>query len=109
MVHFIKDSVNRVTFTLREKSRLNDPFYIFVLTDDDRKIVKTFSATNISTFTRRHDTFDITESTNEDLLNGVVNLDTGFGDYIIYESPFQSLTGTASGVVEVGRYNVTEN
>lgn len=111
MISIEKGQTNSVVFTLKEKSVLSNPTYIFILTDDDTKIVKTFSMVNTSNFTRRYDRFNLIEAgtQSEDLSNGIVSLGFGWGSYQVYETSFTQsvLTATTSGVIlETGRYYV---
>lgn len=111
MISIEKGQTNSVVFTLKEKSVLSNPTYIFILTDDDTKIVKTFSMVNTSNFTRRYDRFNLIEAgtQSEDLSNGIVSLGFGWGSYRVNETSFTQsvLTATTSGVIlETGRYYV---
>lgn len=111
MQTIIKGATNSVVFTLREKSVLSNPTYIFSFIDDDTSIIKTFSMVNNSSFDRRYDRFDLVEAgtQSEDLVNGIVSLGYGWGTYKVMETPFTQsiLTATTSGVVlETGRYHV---
>jgi hypothetical protein len=111
MISIERGQTNSVIFTLKEKSVLSNPIYIFVLTDDDTKIVKTFSMVNTSNWTRRYDRFNLIEAgtQSEDLSNGIVSLNYGWGSYRVYETSFTQsvLTATTSGVIlETGRYYV---
>lgn len=111
MISIEKGQTNSVVFTLREKSVLSNPTYIFVFTDDDTKIVKTFSMANTSNWIRRYDRFNLIEAgtQSEDLSNGIVSLNYGWGSYKVYETSFTQsvLTATTSGVIlETGRYQV---
>lgn len=111
MISIEKGQTNSVVFTLKEKSVLSNPTYIFILSDDDTKIVKTFSMVNTSNFTRRYDRFNLIEAgtQSEDLSNGIVSLGFGWGSYQVYETSFTQsvLTATTSGVIlETGRYYV---
>lgn len=111
MINIEKGVTNSVVFTLKEKSALSNPTYIFVFEDDDSKIVKTFSMVNNSDWPRRFDRFNLIEAgtQSEDLENGIVNLGFGWGDYRVYETSFTQsiLTATTSGIIlEYGRYFV---
>ena len=111
MISIEKGQTNSVVFTLKEKSVLSNPTYIFVFTDDDTKIVKTFSMVNTSNWIRRYDRFNLIEAgtQSEDLSNGIVSLNYGWGSYKVYETSFTQsvLTATTSGVIlETGRYQV---
>lgn len=111
MISIEKGATNSVIFTLKEKSVLSNPTYIFVFEDDDTKVVKTFSMVNTSIWDRRYDRFNLIEAgtQSEDLVNGIVSLGFGWGDYRVYETSFTQsiLTATTSGVVlEYGRYYV---
>lgn len=111
MISIEKGATNSVIFTLKEKSVLSNPTYIFVFEDDDTKVSKTFSMVNTSIWDRRYDRFNLIEAgtQSEDLVNGIVSLGFGWGDYKVYETSFTQsiLTATTSGVVlEYGRYYV---
>ena len=87
MILLNKDTTNKVIVTLSELVTLDPVYFLFEFISDDTKQAKMFIAEDISTNTCRYNEFDIvlTDST-EDLLNGVINLETnGYYKYNIYE------------------------
>jgi len=61
-----------------------------------------------SPYARRYNLFNLTETTNENLSNGQVELKYGFGRYKVYESvtPTLSISGTTGRILEEGIYYV---
>ncbi len=118
MLTINKNSSNYVTVTLKEKTTITNPVYLFRFICDltGKEIV--FTSTNLSTNTLRYDRFLIIEDVvaNEDLYNGVINLkETGNYTYYVYEitssSPQDLDYNNAVGEVERGKmicYDSTE-
>lgn len=106
MLLIYKGQTNNVALTLKEKTTLTTPFYLFSLINDSTKEEKLFLASDISSFKDRYNEFVIEENSTEDLLSGKVKLTLeGFYTYRIYEQESstnvnKSLTGN---LVEVGK------
>lgn len=105
-----RGSTNTVILTLKEKSTLANPFYLFSLTS---RIIpsnnRLFTCSDLSIHKDRHNKFSIIESNTEDLLNGTVTLEEeGFWDYVVYEqvSSTNLLVANTTGIVERGLVRV---
>jgi len=107
MIRLETNTVNDVVVTLNELATLSTPYYLFEFISDDSNVSKIFTATNLSTSRSRYDQFDITTTTGvEDLLNGVIDLETkGYYTYNIYEQVSQTNLNLANitSLVEVGK------
>tara|TARA_R110001599_G_scaffold222508_1_gene421600 strand:- start:1332 stop:1736 length:405 start_codon:yes stop_codon:yes gene_type:complete len=108
MIKLDKETINRVVITATEKTTITAPvYYLFELISDNTKFAKVFTASDISNNICRYNEFivEITDGA-EDLLNGVINLNTnGYYSYNVYQMASEtnldiSLT---SGVVESGK------
>ena len=107
MIRLETNTANDVVVTLNELATLSTPYYLFEFISDDSNVSKIFTATNLSTSRSRYDQFDITTTTGtEDLLNGVIDLETkGYYTYNIYEqvSPTNLELANITSLVEVGK------
>lgn len=96
---------NTVIFTLKEKQTLTSPYFLFELRyRGDGTTVKTFIASDSSTYSDRYNQFTIIEvdSENEDLLNGFVNLqNVGEWHYRIFEQTSSSNLEVINAGVEL--------
>lgn len=108
MIYINKNTTNTLALTLTEKSQIQAPSYLFQFIDDSTKQEKLFNMLDSSPFARRYNLFNLTETTNENLSNGQVELKYGFGRYKVYESvaPTLSISGTTGRVLEEGIYYV---
>jgi hypothetical protein len=111
MITISKGATNSTVFTLKEMSELTNPTYVFLFHNDFYDSYVTFSAVNVSPYDRRYDRFEIVESSTPDPINGVIELEYGFGSYTVYESATQSLDINLSTgrILEYGRYFVPGN
>lgn len=96
MILIEKNSYNMVALSLKEKSTLQNPYYLFVFKNNANDIQKLFTC-SYSAYTinsERCYIFEILETLSEDLLNGMVYLSGNSAqmNYEIYESevPFYS-------------------
>lgn len=110
----VKGQSNKITLTLREKSTDTDSEYIIKLTNDFSGAVKIFAVQEVSEYPTRANIFNVTESENEDLENGVVSLSlVGQWTYVAYEmavsSPKNLDPDDALGIVETGRCEVVDD
>lgn len=81
-----KGQNNEWTLTLNELTTLTNPNYLFKLTSEYTNQVKIFIAFDTSNYPDRYNTFLITESSNEILTSGTVELNpTGQWLYEVYE------------------------
>ena len=110
MILINKNENNTIIVTLKEKTTLDSPTYLFKFTNDITKDSVKFIATNLSSYQYRYDQFLITETSGStNLTSGVIELSpTGFWSYTIYE---QSSTTSlderqATGIVETGKVQV---
>lgn len=110
MIYINKNTTTRITLTLNEKRTLVDPYYIFVFYNVQTKVETVFYMVNTSVNKDRYDLFSLVDTTSEDLLNGIVNLDKGEYTYTVYESVTLSLNSIDwTGVVEIGRVIVKDD
>ncbi len=101
---------NTLIMTLTEKSTLSNPYYLMRLTNDTTRQQKVFlMAGDLSSYTYRYNQFTLTESANEILTSGTVELKpTGFWSYEIFEQASSSnLDPLQTGaLVEQGKVKV---
>jgi hypothetical protein len=104
-----KNTVNKVIFTLAEKTTLDPVYYLFELTNLADKSVITFTTTDISANKYRYNEFEIEDTTSENHLLGKVDFELE-GDYTynIYEQSSSTNLEVlnAGGLVESGRIRV---
>lgn len=86
MILLNQNTVNSAVFTLKEKTSITSPFYLFEVTGEGSKDVKYFTGADVSTNVNRYNEFNIELTSGvEDLTDCVVNLLVkGFYDYKIY-------------------------
>ena len=62
-----------------------------------------------TSYVRRYNQFDLIETSSEDLSNGRVELDYGWGKYEVYEAitATLSISGTTGRILEEGKYFVS--
>lgn len=110
MIKINKASANIVVLTLKEKTTLTNPKYLFVFKNDQTNVESKFIAADTSSYTDRYNKFTITEkATNPNNLIGEVTLSLdGFYTYTIYEqtSSTNLNPANATGVVETGKVQV---
>ena len=80
-----KSQQNTVVLTLNEKATTANPQWLFKLTNDQTGFSKIFAAEDVSDYQERYNLFRITESSSEDLTDGIVSLTAGRWSYVIYE------------------------
>ena len=93
MILLEQNTVNDVFLTLKEKSTLITPEYLFKFVNDITFEEKIFLAANISTATDRYDEFliELVSSNSENLYSGKIYLkDSGFYHYYVYEQEVSS-------------------
>ena len=78
------------------------PTYLFEVTKVGDTVSKSFIAADVSDAVCRNQRFDITVSTTENLLNGVVNLTFGEYNYTVYEVATVSLTAPRIRTLQTG-------
>lgn len=110
MIKIIKGQANVVVLTLKEKTTLTNPKYLFVFKNDQTNVDAKFIAADTSTYPDRYNKFTITEkTTSPNPLTGEVTLSLdGFYTYTIYEqtSSTNLNPANATGVVETGKVQV---
>ena len=116
MIYIEKNKSNKVVLTLSEKSKLNNPFYLFVF--DNNYIIEgneiLFTTPDISSYTNRYNMFIIEESITGSASGGIsvpLSLITGQYTYTVYESLTQTLNinQTTGLIIETGRMIVSGN
>lgn len=92
MQTIIRGTNNTVVFTLTERVTLSNPYFLMKCTSRSSRGTKLFILpSNQSSYTDRYDKFTITESANEILTSGTVELKpTGDWDYQIFEQTSSS-------------------
>lgn len=110
MIKIIRGQANVVVITLKEKTTLTNPKYLFVFKNDQTNVEAKFIAADTSTYPDRYNKFTITEKTSSpNPLIGEVTLSLdGFYTYTIYEqtSSTNLNPANATGVVETGKVQV---
>lgn len=109
MIYLQKGATNSVVMTLTEKSELNNPYFLFSFTNNTSGDEKLFNMVDISGYRRRYNRFELVETSSEDLPNGRVELEYGWGRYEVYESATQSLdiNDTTGKILEEGKFYVS--
>jgi hypothetical protein len=111
MILLLTATTNVVELTLKEKSTLTTPYYLFEFTNDSSKDVLLFTAADTSLNKDRYNKFNITltgGSTNYSA-GTIGNLSSGFYQYNIYEQTAQynlHVSATTS-TVETGKVYVS--
>jgi len=99
-----KDSVNVLIFTLREKTTISNPTYLFEFKNESTKEYKYCIMANTSTNTNRYDKFSFTEGVDNALSGSLILKGLGFWTYCVYQQ--SSATNLdpilANGIVERG-------
>ena len=110
MILINKNANNLITVTLKEKTTLASPYYLFKFTNEITKSSVKFIASNVSTYQYRYDEFLITETSGTvNLTSGVITLNpTGFWKYEIFEQAIATNLNEANitGLVESGKVKV---
>lgn len=110
MIKITRGQANVVVITLKEKTTLTNPKYLFVFKNDQTNVEAKFIAADTSTYPDRYNKFTITEkTTSPNPLTGEVTLSLdGFYTYTIYEqtSSTNLNPANATGVVETGKVQV---
>lgn len=100
---------NRVVATLKEKTDLWNPYYIWTITDNDTQETFTFSADDCSNapWVYNQFTFSITPGATYGLTQGIVPASQGVYSYRVWATPNQySLDASTASVVEVGIFQI---
>ena len=110
MIQITKGIANTVVLTLKEKTTLTNPKYLFVFKNDQSNVDSKFIADDISTYPDRYNKFVVTEKTSSpNPLTGEVTLSLdGFYTYTIYEQTSSTNLNPANAtkVVETGKVQV---
>lgn len=113
MIFLKQDISNTVVLTLQEKTTITGqtPYYLFEFTNDDTNESKVFTASDLSTCTRRYNEFIITlTGGTESLTGGTITLSpNGYWKYNIYQMTGQTnlnISNTIS-MVENGKVYVS--
>jgi len=92
MIYIKKNKVNFPVVTVTEKTTIPTPYYLMRLTSKDtleEKILRLGPDVGLNPV--RYNMFEITESTSDDLDNGVINLNAGAEyNYVIHQTPYAS-------------------
>jgi len=110
MIQITKGIANTVVLTLKEKTTLTNPKYLFVFKNDQSNVDSKFIAADTSTYPDRYNKFVITEKTSSpNPLTGEVTLSLdGFYTYTIYEQTSSTNLNPANAtkIVETGKVQV---
>jgi len=111
MILLLTATTNTVELTLKEKSTLATPYYLFEFTNDSSKTPLLFTAADNSLNKDRYNSFNIT------LTGGTVNysagtignLNSGFYQYSIYEqtAQYNLYVSATTSTVETGKVLVS--
>lgn len=97
MIRIEKNATNQVVVTLRENSTVDDPIYLFELTNGTTLEKYYFISTDTSEFKDRYNRFQVIEKPNADTINGEVEVGLeGWYDYIVYQTSLEDLSGITS-------------
>ena len=110
MILLNQNTANTIILTLKEKTSISSPFYLFEFTCDDSKEIKYFTGVDTSTNKDRYNKFVIELTTGaEDNLNSVLNIpQNGFSSYNIYSqvSSTNLDVNNITEIVEFGKVSV---
>jgi hypothetical protein len=107
----LKLGVNQIYLTISELNLINNAVYYIDITDESTKELKRVTLLDTSTNAIRYNQYQITvvdNIINEDLANGIVNLNTGKHTYTFYSSNFP-ITPNAENICEYGIIKVLRN
>lgn len=104
MIVIRKGQSNTVTVTLKEKTTLANPYYLFQFESKVTKQKVYAVPTDLSQYPNRYNQFQITESNTPTGLSQVTLLPEGEWVYTVYEQTSSTNTNpaNATGVVETG-------
>tara|TARA_R110002050_G_scaffold32264_3_gene83120 strand:+ start:4131 stop:4496 length:366 start_codon:yes stop_codon:yes gene_type:complete len=92
MLYINKGTSNSYVVELTGVSTLINPFYLFELISDfNQEDYILFNCDDLSAYKCRYNLFDIIEDINENLEDGIVNLNSGSYKLNIYESTIKTL------------------
>jgi len=108
MITITQGQVNTVYLSLKEKTTIDNPVYLFRFINEVTSQEKTCICADTSDYKYRYNLISIEENDTEDNVNGVVKLDTaGFWQYIVYQQTDNNLSINNTGKeVERGRVRV---
>lgn len=102
MIRIAQDETKRVVLTLKEKSELDVPFYIFEVTSIENRDVTLFTGEDTSLNKDRYNSFTFSEGVTATFSSGF-DLDVGNYNYKVYETPTElSIDTSTASVVEIG-------
>jgi len=111
MIYLYKDRDNTIALTLDEKATNSSYDVMFVFINESTAEEKRFTANDINT-TSRCNRFIITETANQNVYYGRVQLEAGQYKYTVYEMPVSSPKSLSDsdivGTLETGRVTVYE-
>ena len=74
MIQITQGQANIVVLTLKEKTTLTNPKYLFVFKNDQSNVDSKFIAADTSSYADRYNRFTVTEKTNPNNLTGEVKI-----------------------------------
>ena len=109
MIQITRGQANTIYVTATELSSLTSPYFMIRFIKDSTLLDTSVVVTNTSSYTRRYDSFVVTESDTESRLTGTLKLNAGDWHYKIYEQSTASLTvGPNDNLLEDGVCKVTD-
>ena len=104
MINIAENETKLVYLTLNEKVTIENPYFVFKITDQQTLSETIFTQEDTST----DEDFNIFSFTNGSTFsyNGGFTLSRGSYDYTVYESENNDLS-TDGGVVEIGQMNIS--
>jgi hypothetical protein len=112
MANFVirKDQTNNVVLTLRERSQLVNPYYLFEFIHKFSDTIRYASFQNQASSNIRYDLLVMLEGVDPDPLDGEIRLIEGEWSYNVYESVSQTLdvAETTGRILQTGLIIVTD-
>jgi hypothetical protein len=113
MANFVirKDQTNNVVLTLRERSQLVNPYYLFEFIHKFSDTIRYASFQNQASSNIRYDLLVMLEGVDPDPLDGEIRLIEGEWSYNVYESVWQTLdvAETTGRILQTGLIIVIED
>lgn len=102
MVRIEDGTSKKCLFTLKEKTTISDPYYLFTIENNNGDEV-VWSNTDNSLYKVRYNSFTFSNNVDASTSAGGFTASIGFYNYTVYESEYNNLIiASASSVVETG-------
>jgi hypothetical protein len=111
MIHLTKSSSIEFVVTLKEKTTLTSPNYLFHFKNDTSKVDYYCIIADTSTQKQRYNKFTFTEGSNNPTAGSLILSGSGYYDYFIYEQTSSSNLDPANstGLVEQGKMRLFDS